>query len=245
MSLPARISATLAGLAALLAAACASAPAAGPPAPPRDRVLLDVDLTAGNAGPGQVTGGAWEGGWRVTSRAGERIVFDAGRPVAAGFLEVSYTMRRRPHEGEAAKINWVGLHEDQSLSQNRHDGDIFYVRAGNPSYRYSKVKAYGRRFDRTEWESSIGAESDWSTDDRAVQTVRLEWRDGAAVFHDPHGRRFACPPRKCSAALPIDRLRYVFLGSDRYNDISLEGIRFLRVRLVEYPEAAAPTPSAP
>src|SRR4051794_40097592 len=84
-----------------------------------EEVVLDVDLTAGNAGAGQVTGGRWEGGWRVTSRNGERIVFDAGRPLAAGYLEVTYTMSKPPHQPPEAKINWVGLYEDPQLSQDK------------------------------------------------------------------------------------------------------------------------------
>jgi hypothetical protein len=80
----------------------------------------------------------------------------------------------------------------------------------------------------------VGDESDWARDDATVQTVRLEWRGGRAAFQDPRGRLFACPEDKCTPALPIDRLRYAFVGSDRYTGISLEGVRFLRVRWVEY-----------
>jgi hypothetical protein len=126
-------------IALLVAGGCAHGP---PPKAPRDRqeVVPDVDLTAGNAGPGAVTGGRWEGGWRVTSRHGERIVFDAGRPLPAGYLEVRYTMSKPPHAAPVAKIN---------------------------------------------------------------------------------------------------RLRYLVLGSDRYTGVSLDGIRFLHVKLVAYPSPGA------
>jgi hypothetical protein len=199
----------------------------------REQVLLDLDLTKGSAGPGVVTGGKFDGGWRVTSRNGERIVFDAGRPLANGYFEVSYTMSRPPHAPPAAKIEWVGLHEDPGLSQSTSNGDTFYARAGEPDYKFSRVKAYGRKFDKNEWENDVGAESQWVLDDRTPQTVRLEWKGGRAIFVDPSGKTHSCSRKICNAQLPIDRLRYAFVGSDKYTGVSLEGIRFLHVKLVE------------
>lgn len=203
-------------------------------APRREVVLLDVDLTTGSAGPGLVEGGAWDGGWRVVAEKGDRIVFDAGHPVAAGYFEVRFTMRSSPYVDPPRKVNWVGLYEDASLSQNTGDGDVFYARAGNPKYRFSKAKAYGKKFDKTEWEPAVGDPSSWVTDDRTVHTVRLEWRDGRAIFHDPRGDVTPCPEKHCNSRLPIDELRYAFIGGDRYLDYSLVGLRFLRAKLVEY-----------
>jgi hypothetical protein len=199
----------------------------------REQVLLDVDLTKGSAGPGVVTGGKFEGGWRVTSRQGERIVFDAGRPLANGYLEVRFTMSRPPHQPPSAKIQWVGLYEDASLSQAVSGGDIFYARAGEPGYKFSRIKAYGRKFDKTEWENDVGQLAEWITDDKTVQTVRLEWKGGRANFIDAAGKPHDCPRKLCGGNYPIDRLRYAALGSDRYTDLSLEGIRFVHVKLVE------------
>jgi hypothetical protein len=205
----------------------------------REEVVLDVDLRTGSAGSGQITGGRWDGGWRVTSRNGERIVFDAGRPLAAGYLEVSYTMSKPPHAAPAAKINWVGLYQDPVLSQEQSGGDIFYARAGDSGYKFARIKAYGRKFDKSEWENDVGRVDDWILDDTTVQTVRLEWKGGRAIFHDSRGKAHTCPKKRCSPRFPIDRLRYAVLGSDRYTGVSLEGIRFLHVRLVSY--AAEPS----
>jgi hypothetical protein len=199
----------------------------------REQVVLDVDLTRGDAGPGKVSGGKFEGGWRVTSRNGERIVFDAGRPLANGYLEVRYTMAKPPHAPPAAKIQWVGLHEEPSLSQAVSSGDIFYARAGEPGYKFSRIKAYGRKFDKTEWENDVGQAEEWVVDDRTVQSVRLEWKGGRAIFIDPAGKSHACSRKVCNARYPIDRLRYAVIGSDNYTGVSLEGIRFLHVKLVE------------
>jgi hypothetical protein len=223
-------------LASLLLAGCAHLGELGKKDEPRYReeVVMDVDLTTGSAGPGQVTGGRFDGGWRVTSRKGDRIVFDAGRPLEAGYLEVAYTMAKPPHAPPAAKIEWVGLYEEPALSQEKSSGDIFYVRAGDPDYKYGRVKAYGRKFDKTEWENDVGRVEDWVTDDRTVQTVRLEWKQGRAIFHDPHGKAHACSKKLCSPKYPIDHLRYAVLGSDLYTGVSLEGIRFLHVKLVSY-----------
>lgn len=201
----------------------------------REQVLFDVDLTQGSAGTGEVIGGKFEGGWRVTSTEGQRIVWDAGRPIANGYFEVSYVMSRAPHpaDGKNVKVDWVGLHEGPLLDQDRYVGDIFYARVGDPKFRYSRIKAYGRQFDKTEWENDIGKTEDWVPDGKTVQTVRLAWRGGRAVFTDPHGHEHKCPKKLCGPPYPIDRLRYAYVGSDKYTNLSLEGITFLRARLVE------------
>lgn len=213
--------------------------ATAPPLP--HKVIFDVDLTTGSAGPGAVTGGSWDHGWRVTQDKGERIVFDAGQPIKAGYFEVSFTMSRRPHEGPPRKIDWVGMFEDQTLSQAASSGDIFYARVGDPKYKFSRVKAGGRKFDDTEWEKSVGDEAEWKADDKTVQTVRLEWRGGVAIFRDTKNKDHACSKKLCDPKNPIDRLRYATIGSDRYTDLSLVGLRFVRAKLVEYvPTAQTP-----
>jgi hypothetical protein len=226
-------------LLAICSAGCAHLETYGAPEPKfAEDVVLDVDLTQGNAGPGQVTGGKWEGGWRVTSRKGERIVFDAGHPMANGRLEVTYTMSKPAHQAPEEKIEFIGLYEDPSLSQEKSSGDIFYARAGEARYKYARVKAFGRKFDKQEWENDVGRGEDWVPDDKTVQTVKLEWKLGRAIFHDVHDKLHACPKKLCGGKFPIDKLRYVALGSDEYSNVSLDGIRFLHVKLVEYKPAA-------
>ena len=51
---------------------------------------VDLDLTRGNAGAGEVTGGEWTNDWMRTGAMGERIVFDAGRPIANERFEVTF-----------------------------------------------------------------------------------------------------------------------------------------------------------
>ncbi len=203
-----------------------------------ENVILDLDLTQGNAGPGEVTGGTWDDGWRVTSKNGERIVFDAGHPIASGYLLASFTMKEPPFGAKSEKVDWIGLHQDPSLSQAKHTGDIFYARAGDPKYNFSRVKAGGRKFDDTEWEKSVGAVTDWLTDDKTVQTVKLEWRNGQTFFHDTRGAIWVCGKKQCGEKFPVDKLRYAFIGSDKYSGISLRGIRFVKLKLVEYQPAA-------
>jgi hypothetical protein len=142
-------------------------------------------------------------------------------------------MSKPPHTAPAAKIEWVGLYEEPSLSQAASSGDIFYARVGDPDYKFSRVKAYGRKFDKNEWENDVGTAAQWVQDDRTPQTVRLEWRGGRAIFFDPSGKHHSCSRKLCNPQFPIDRLRYAVIGSDRYSNVSLEGIRFLRVKLVE------------
>ena len=41
-----------------------------------------------------------------------------------------------------------------------------------------------------------------------VHTVRLEWQDGLAYFHDTKGNKYGCAPdTTCGGAYPVDRLR--------------------------------------
>ncbi len=209
------------------------------PPEPTGHVLFDVDLTKGSAAPGQVTGGVFDGGWRVTAPNGQRIAFDAGHPVSGGFLEVSFTLSQIPQGAGKAKMNWVGLYEDAALTQEPRGGDVFYIRAGQDPGKWSRIKAYGKKFDKGEWENAVGKTADWVADDHTVQTVKLEWRMGLAIFHDAKGAVHVCPKKICSAALAIDKLRYAFVGSDAYTNLSPEGMRFVRVKLVEY--AAADT----
>lgn len=211
------------------------------PPPPPAHTLFEVDLTKGSAAPGQVTGGTFDGGWKVTSRDGQRIVFDAGHPVSNGFLEVSFTMDGSRATGDGkTKMNWVGLYESAALTQEPDGGDVFYARTGQDPEQFSRIKAYGKKFDKGEWENAVGQAGDWHPDGKTVGRVKLEWRGGIAIFHDPKGAVHVCPKKICNEKLPIDKLRYVFLGSDKYTNTSPEGLRFLSVKLVEYQVPAKP-----
>ncbi len=53
-------------------------------------------LPGAPAGPGQVSGGVGRNGWMPTGAKGERIVLDAGRPVANGRIEASFTADELP-----------------------------------------------------------------------------------------------------------------------------------------------------
>ncbi len=207
------------------------------------QVVFDVDLRSGTAGTGKVSGGVWQGGWRCTGAKDERIVFDAGRPIANGCLEVTFVAHELPWAKAEGKINYVGLHEDASLSQNQHDGDVFYARTGNVNYRFSNVKAAGRRFDRGEYEPRVGSAGDWIADGATEHSIKLEWRDGVPIFHDAKGRVTVFPRDVVGGDTPVDALRYVFIGSDRYTGLTVPNLCFLRVRLTDYGAAAvAPHP---
>ena len=207
------------------------------------RIIFDVDLTKGSAGAGVVSGGQWEHGWQTTGAKAERIVFDAGGPIANGSLEARFTIAELPWASQQGKINYIGLHEDASLSQNLHGGDLFYARTGNANYKFSNVKAAGRRFDRGEHEPRVGSAEDWIADGKTVHTIKLEWRDGVPTFYDPKGIATVFPRDVVGGDTPVDRLRYVFLGSDRYTGQTVKGLRFTHVKLTDLgPDAASPPP---
>jgi hypothetical protein len=203
------------------------------------QVVFDVDLTKGDAGKGVVKGGAWDKGWRVTGDD-QRIVWDAGYPVRNGALEVHFTMSQ-PHNSppNTGKINWVALYENEVINHHNKRGDIFGLRAGEPRARWSKLKAWvedggGQRVHN--WEQPWGEVGDWTTDDKTVMTVKLEWKNGEGAVYDVRGRKADC--KDCKGQL--DRLRYVVIGGDTLlppgatTPASLKGARYLRVKLVDY-----------
>ncbi|MBC7367509.1 MAG: hypothetical protein H7343_12005 [Undibacterium sp.] len=110
-----------------------------------ERVVFEIDLTRGSPGPGMVTGGKWEGGWKTTGAKDERIVFDAGAPLVNGRLEVTFTADELPWKPQPGKINYVELFEDAALTQSVHRGSVFYARTGGEQHKFSCVKAAGRR----------------------------------------------------------------------------------------------------
>ena len=217
-----------------------------------ERVVFNVDFTSGSAGVGTVVGGKWEKGWKTTGASGERIVFDAGRPIANGRLEVAFTADELPWgpeqgkgpNAEWRKINFLGLHEDSGLNQNTSTGDLFYARTGDPRFKFANIKVAGRRFDRSEFEPRVGDVKDWITDGRTEMTLTLDWRDGVPSVTLPDGSVVAAPRDIVGADTPIDVLRYVFLGSDKYTGLTVKGLCFKRMKLVEYgADVAGPEPT--
>lgn len=76
-------------------------------------------------------------------------------------------------------------------------------------------------------------------------TIRFEWRDGVPIFHGPGGQSTVFPRDIVGADTPVDRLRYAFVGSDNYTGLTVPGLRFTRVKLVEYDaQVDAPPPLA-
>jgi hypothetical protein len=235
----------------------ASDPTPVPPGTPR--VIFDVDITKGEASLpslAKVIGGKWEAaGWRTTGLQGERIVFDAGYEIKSGVLEVSFATNQLPWTSlpkalpspapaeRTHKLNFVGMYELPDLLQctdntrpcppNRQP-DILYIRTGSKQYNFVRVKAYVEGADEKLWEQSTGGTGDWNTDDKTVYRVKLEWKNGTGIYHDPKGKQFNCP-QNCLKKL--DALRYAVLGSDNYAAGSPKGIRFISAKLTDYNEA--------
>jgi hypothetical protein len=207
---------------------------------PNGKVLFDVDLTKGNAGGGQVIGGVWDNGWRVTDN-NQRIVWDAGYNIANGYFEVTFTMKGEAVNLGGVKIDWVGIFQSKAISQNVDCGDVFYLRTGAPNFRFSQIKVFPTNKDGTgakattcrinEWIQSWGEVADWKTDDKTVMTVRLEWKNGEAFVIDTKGQTATCAA-KCMKE--INKLRYAYVGGDTYSDLSLKGLRILKIKLVDY-----------
>lgn len=209
-----------------------------------ETTVFEVDFTRGAAGPGQVTGGGWQQGWQCTGAKDERIVFDVGRAVENGRLEVTFTADELPWKSQQGKINYVGLHENPELTQRNFDGDIFYARTGELAYRFSNVKAAGRAFDRSEAEPRVGTAEQWIADGKTEMTIVLEWRDGVPMFTGPDGMRTEFSRDVIGGDTPVDKLRYVFLGSDRYTGLTVKGLCFKRVKLVDLgTDVAGPEPT--
>jgi hypothetical protein len=212
-----------------------------------EKIVFDVDLTKGNAGPGKVIGGKWEKGWRITEDKEQRIVFDAGRSIKEGYIEATFTMAGDPNGTVPGKTNWFGIHEKPELDQ-AVAGDILYLR--HETNKKLKVKAFIGEIvatpqiattpdqkiktpdaQRQVLEKAWGVGSDFIKDDKTPMTVKLEWKDGTMTFYDFRGQKIECLD-ECRKG--VNSLRYLFLGGDNYGDNwSLKGARFLRVKLVE------------
>jgi hypothetical protein len=204
-------------------------------------LIFDIDLTKGPSSlpkTAKITGGKWDKGWRVADNTKpERIVIDAGRNITSGILEISFTTNESPLQ--RGKRNYAGIHEHPHLNQNLEPhGDILYARSGNQAYKFSKIKAFVRKHDQKEFEESLGDVSDWIPDDKFVHTIRFEWGGGTAKFTGPKGSAITCPKEKCgiNADQTLDKLRYVFLGSDDFTGLPIKGMRFTRVKLVDNTE---------
>jgi hypothetical protein len=202
----------------------------------KEKAVLDVDLTKGSAGKGVVTGGKWDKGWRVTDYKGQRIVFDPGQVIKNGYLEVTFTMNGEVKAVPPGKINWFGIYESPLLTQvtstkKSEKGDTLYIRSEvNQS---QKVKAFVGEVDEhfgSLLEKEFAKAADYPADDKTKMTMRIEWKNGAVSFQTHDGKKIDCP-ENCKNA--VNGLRYVVLGGDRYSELSLKGVRFLRVKLVE------------
>jgi hypothetical protein len=196
---------------------------------PPGRVLLDVDLTKGRAGPGRVEGGRWERGWRVTDH-GQRIVWDAGYPIRNGRLEAWFTMDRDPLSPTGARGQWLGMHGQSNLTLKPQ---YLQLRGGRSNYGFSKLRVKGEGSVRCEIKG--GALEQWRADDKTVMRVVLEWKDGVPVYVDPAGTAHACTEyHKATGPIVVSALRWAFIGSDNSEQgAALPGMRFLRVRLTD------------
>jgi hypothetical protein len=208
-----------------------------------ERVLFDLDLSQRAAVLGNtrvtVIGGLWDDGWRVTEH-GQRIVLDAGEPIANGLLEVWYTKKGSPVNADRINGQWLSLHQtDGGLSP-----EYVQLRSGQAGYGFAKLRAKSnekgvskksRALTYKRCEIKGGDIGDWVTDDTTVMHTAIRWESGVVSFTTPKGQTYAgtaywqyAPP------YVIDSLRYAYLGSDETGDGgSLPGLRFRRVRFVD------------
>lgn len=205
--------------------------------------VFDYDLRKEKPVNMKIQGGFWQNGWQTTGAPNERIVFDAGYPVKNGILEISFTVSEKPWNSVKGKINYAGIYQDACIDQNSSSGDLFFARTGNPVYLFSNVKAAGRRFDASEYDLRLGDTTDWIPDGKTIHTIKFEWRDGIPVFYDTKDRKSVFPRDIIGSDTPLDSLRYVFIGSDRYTGLTVKGLRFIRVTLKDLgPSVSGPPP---
>lgn len=224
----------------------------GVPAAFAQKTIFDVDLTLGNVGGGIVSGGIWDGGWRVVNEATDRIVFDAGYKIAAGYIETTLTINDNPIYREK-KINYFGGYEFPHLSQG-DPGDKFYLRTGRTNYDFSQAKGAGGPITKPltvlgngpvpSLEDEMGTAVTWfgASNDTTELTVKIEWKEGDQVnffANVPAGSLTA--PVSVFENYPLDEIRYAFLGGDRTYNTSLVGARFLRFKMVDYNAVPEPT----
>jgi hypothetical protein len=138
-------------------------------------------------------------------------------------------------------MNIVGIYEDPHIDQADDHGDIFYLRLGMSELasHQGNVKAFiregpqdrGKEDGMMVWEQRFGKGEDWILDDKTPRTMKFRWQEGVGYLTEFGGTELACPSN-CDNKL--DRLRYVVLGGDRYdNGASLVGLRFLSAKLID------------
>ncbi|MCF6271459.1 MAG: T9SS type A sorting domain-containing protein [Melioribacteraceae bacterium] len=193
-----------------------------------EKVIFDVDLTQGSAGGGEVTGGVWENGWKVTEGSDQRIVYDCGYNITNGYIETTFTMGKDPFAA-GEKSNYFGAYEDSSLSQGS-SGDKVYLRSGKASYDFSRIKAFYKsiilQYASEVWEKNIGSVDDWIVDDTTLHTMRITWRDGTITYEGTGGT-------VSTFYSDFDSLRYVFIGAGKSYGFGLVGQKFKSIKIVD------------
>jgi len=92
------------------------------------------------------------------------------------------------------------------------------------------MKAYGKAFDQDELEHNIGATTDWKTDDKTIQRLKLSWA-GKSVSFDGTVAQYTNSSN--FSVYPVDEIRYAFVGGDITYGESLIGLRVLTFKMVD------------
>jgi hypothetical protein len=216
-----------------------------------ETLLFDTDLTKGPAAfSGTVRGGKWDRGWVVTDND-QRLVWDAGRPVANGYFEFWLTVDQPPSSplkefrGKVhhPDVHWAGISGIEDLApMKRH---VFALRLGQKIEGYGKGHGWSKIVvlgpnnseDTEKTEQVMGDYAWWRkvADGKQLIHFKMEWLDGVASLYLPDGKKQSCRVEgKAGKPVLISGLRYAWLGGiDEEFKSTFPGMRFVRARMVD------------
>ncbi len=197
------------------------------------KVSLGGSLASKSATPGAVSGGKFTGaGWQSTS-LGSRLVFDMGKPVHCGVLEVQVTQFNPPmqYNHKTAGVNcakvdcylhFVSLYEQTHGNHHKaskaNETQVALQATSEGSHRDSKIKF---KIGACSWNNPACGGGTKYTQKYAwnpAHTYKLKikwtytgatfWVDGKQQGHTP----WSWP---ASHAKPTPGLRHIFLGRDK------------------------------
>lgn len=156
----------------------------------KQKVLIDDPLTGDSIG--RVIGGTLtKTGWKTTD-SDCRVIYDAGRIIKRGFIEVKLTglnPKTQQVWGETGNVKWPHRHHlihcNTTPGLDHHRNDKMSSGIAVHLYRQSEVrrdfKLMNFRYVRGEFEASVASWTDDATgahivwDAKRVYTLRVEW----------------------------------------------------------------------
>jgi hypothetical protein len=185
-----------------------------------------------SASLGKVTGGKFvEGGGWTAVGPDDRIVWELPNSIGDGSLEIEVRNFNPPQQAVAKKNNIIGMWEtlwESGGMKDKPNMDNFNIRVGQ-NYPQMKLELHTHGF--AQHEKQVQPFSGGFDPSRTYR-LKSDWRQGTLRFF-LDGQKFyewASP-----ASDPMDRFRYVHIGSDPQFKGATPGPVFSNLRVISLP----------